>query len=77
MARGGTRHGSSRSYRPVTRQQYLERIEARGRRAIVTGRWNTFPRMEYMVHEPILGLFGCTNLRKFYFDYFTSCLLIL
>lgn len=65
MARGGTRHGYSRSYRTVTRQQYLERIEALGRRAIVTGRLNTFPRMEYMVHEPILELFGCGNLRKY------------
>ena len=64
MARGGTRHGSSSIVRCESRDAYMRRMHARRRRAVITGRRNVYPEMTYMVHEPILTLFGCHNLRK-------------
>lgn len=66
MARGGTRNGSTRIIRAESQAAYLRRMKARQDRALVTGRLNTFPRMEYQVHSPLLPLFGCQDLSEFF-----------
>ena len=64
MARGKTRSGGSYMMHVESQAAYLRRMKARQDRALVTGRMNTFPRMEYQVHSPLLGLFGCADLSK-------------
>ena len=64
MARGGNRHGSSVIIRSESREAYLRRIHARQQRAIITGRRNVYPEMIYQVHQPMVQLFGCPNLRE-------------
>ena len=62
MARGGSRNGTTHSYYVMSQQGYLRRASARDRRALVTGRRNCYPRMEYQIHPPLLQLFGCQEL---------------
>lgn len=64
MARSSTRNATTRSYHVLSYQDYVNRTSARNRRALVAGRTHVFPRMEYQVNEPILGMFGCQDLRK-------------
>ena len=64
MAKGGTRSGGSKLVRLETRQAYLDRMRARQSRALITGRLNTYVGMDYLVHQPLLQLFGCQDLRK-------------
>ena len=64
MARGGTRSGGTGLVRYESRQAYVRRMQARQSRALITGRMNVYPRMEYGVHPPLLELFGCQSLSK-------------
>ena len=62
MAHGKRRRPGSFAIRVESRDGYLRRMEARQSRALVTGRLNTYLRMEYFVLPPILEMFGCANL---------------
>ena len=62
MAHGRRRRPGSYSIRVETREGYMRRMEARQSRALVTGRLNTYLRMEYFVLPPILPMFGCNSL---------------
>lgn len=65
MGRSSTANAStSRSYPVESYQGYRLRHDARDRRALVTGRQNCYPRMEYNVHAPMFQLFGCQDLSK-------------
>ena len=68
MTRGRKGRPGSYNIRVETRDDYLRRIAARQSRALISGRLNTFPRMEYWILPPILGLFGCTSLSEYFFS---------
>ena len=64
MGHGKRRRPGSYSIRVETREGYMRRMQARQSRALITGRLNTYLRMEYFVLPPILDMFGCANLGK-------------